>query len=88
MKRIKVSFANLKIEFVDRERAIEQIGEFGKRGTFPVYVIYGPEGCGKTALLKQAKAMLEEDGYFVVYAACKPGTAMATSTPIKVMNRI
>ena len=68
MKRIKVSFAGLEVEFVDRERALEQVREFGERGTFPVYVIYGPEGSGKTALLKQAKAVLEEEfGYHVIY---------------------
>jgi len=49
VKRIKVSFAGLEVEFIDRERALEQVREFGERGTFPVYVIYGPEGCGKTA---------------------------------------
>jgi len=69
VKRIKVSFAGLEVEFADRERALAQIKEFGERGTFPVYVVYGPEGCGKTAFLKQAKAVLEEEfGYHVVYA--------------------
>jgi len=68
VKRIKVSFAGLEVEFVDRERALEQVREFGERGTFPVYVVYGPEGCGKTALLKQTKVILEEEfGYHVIY---------------------
>jgi len=68
MRRIRVAFADLNIEFVDREKALEQIRELGEKGTFPVYVIYGPEGCGKTALLKQFKALLEEEfGYYVVY---------------------
>jgi len=68
VKRIKVSFAGLEVEFADRERALAQIREFGERGTFPVYVVYGPEGCGKTAFLKQAKAVLEgEYGYHVIY---------------------
>ena len=68
MKRIKTSFAGLEVEFVDRERALEQVREFGERGTFPVYVVYGPEGCGKTAFLKQAKTILEEEyGYHVIY---------------------
>jgi len=69
VKRIKTSFAGLEVELVDRERALAQIKEFGERGTFPVYVVYGPEGCGKTAFLKQAKAVLEEEfGYHVLYA--------------------
>jgi len=68
MKRIRVAFADLNTEFVDREKALEQIRELGEKGTFPVYVVYGPEGCGKTALLKQAKTLLEEElGYYVVY---------------------
>jgi len=68
VKRIKTSFAGLEVEFVDRERALAQIKEFGERGTFPVYVVYGQEGCGKTAFLKQAKAILEEEyGYHVIY---------------------
>jgi len=52
VRRIKVSFAGLEVEFVDRERALAQIRELGERGTFPVYVVYGPEGRGKTTLLK------------------------------------
>jgi len=68
MRRVRVSFAGLSVEFVDRERALEQVRELGVKGTYPVYVIYGPEGCGKSALLKQAKAILEEEfGYHVVY---------------------
>jgi len=68
VKRIKTSFAGLEVEYADRERALAQIRDFGERGTFPVYVVYGPEGCGKTAFLKQAKAILEEEfGYHVIY---------------------
>jgi len=68
VKRIKVSFAGREVEFVDRERALAQIRDLGERGTFPVYVVYGPEGYGKTAFLKQTKAILEEEfGYHVIY---------------------
>ncbi len=67
MKRIEISFANRRIEFIDRDTALKQIEEFAERGTrFPI-VIYGPEGCGKTALFKQAKIILEEYGYSVVH---------------------
>ena len=70
MKRITVTFAGQKIEFVDREVALRQVEEIGERGTYPVYVIYGPEGCGKTAFLQQAKVMLEEEfKYHVVYVS-------------------
>jgi len=68
MRRVKVAFANLSIEFTDRNRALEQVRELGEKGTYPVYVIYGPEGCGKTAFLRQAKVILEDEfGYYVVY---------------------
>jgi len=68
VKKIRTSFAGLEVEFADREGALRQISEWAKRGTYPVYVVYGPEGCGKTALLRQAKAVLEEEfGYYVVY---------------------
>ena len=69
MKRIKLAFAGRDVEFTDRDVALEQIAKLAERGTYTVHVVYGPEGCGKTALLKQAKAVLEEEfGYHVLYA--------------------
>jgi len=69
VKRIKLTFAGREMEFIDREGALEQVAKLAERGTYTVHVIYGPEGCGKTALLKQAKAVLEEEfGYHVLYA--------------------
>ena len=69
MKRIKLAFASRDVEFTDRDVALEQISILAERGTYTVHVVYGPEGCGKTALLKQAKAVLEEEfGYHVLYA--------------------
>ena len=64
-KRIKLRFADLFIEFADRDLALSQIEEFAQRGTYPVYVIYGPEGCGKTALFRQAMEILKTYGYAV-----------------------
>ncbi|ADM27610.1 ATPase [Ignisphaera aggregans DSM 17230] len=67
VRRIKLRFADREIEFADREVALKQVEEFAERGTrFPV-VVYGPEGCGKTAFFKQAKVVLEEYDYSVVY---------------------
>jgi len=68
MKRARIRFADREIEFVDREVALKYIEELAERGTYPVYVIYGPEGCGKTAFLKQTKTILEDHGYHVIYA--------------------
>jgi hypothetical protein len=68
VKRIKVEIApGVKTEFVDRDRALAQVVEWAERSTgFPI-VIFGPEGCGKTAFLRQAAAMLRELGYDVFY---------------------
>jgi hypothetical protein len=68
VKRVKLSFApGLEVEFVDRDRAIQQVLEWSERGTrFPV-VVFGPEGCGKTAWLKQAAEVLSERDYEVFY---------------------
>jgi hypothetical protein len=68
VKRIKVEIApGVETEFVDRDRALAQLAEWAERGTrFPI-VIFGPEGCGKTAFLRQAASGLRELGYDVFY---------------------
>jgi hypothetical protein len=68
VKRITLKLApGVETEFVDRDRALAQVVEWAERGTrFPV-VIFGPEGCGKTAFLRQAAAMLRELGYDAIY---------------------
>jgi energy-coupling factor transporter ATP-binding protein EcfA2 len=67
VKRIKLRFEDLQIEFTDRDRALSQVSEWADRGTGNPVVIFGPEGCGKTAFLLQAAAMLKEMGYDVFY---------------------
>jgi hypothetical protein len=67
VRRIKLSFADLEVEFVDRDRGIEQVLEWSERGTWFPVVVFGPEGCGKTAWLKQAAEVLREGGYEVFY---------------------
>jgi len=68
VKRIAVEIApGVETEFMDRDRALAQVAEWAERGTrFPV-VIFGPEGCGKTAFLRQASVMLRDLGYDVFY---------------------
>ncbi len=59
----------VRVYFADRERGLGQLRELAVKGTrFPL-VIYGPEGCGKTALLKQAAVLFNGLGYYVVYAS-------------------
>ena len=49
MKRIKLTFAGLTIEFTDRNRALERVEEWVKGVISQPIVVYGPEGCGKSA---------------------------------------
>ncbi|AET33442.1 ATP-binding protein [Pyrobaculum ferrireducens] len=67
MKKIKLGFANLEVEFVDREKALRKVEEWAERGTALPHVVYGPEGCGKTAWLRQSAQLLRELGFDVVY---------------------
>jgi hypothetical protein len=68
MKRVKLGFAaGVEVEFTDRDMAIQQVVEWAGEGTrFPV-VVFGPEGCGKTAWLKQSVEALKELGFSVIY---------------------
>jgi hypothetical protein len=67
MRRVKLSFADLKVDFCNRERALQQVEEFAERGTWHPIVVFGPEGCGKTAWLKQTAETLRELGYEAIY---------------------
>jgi hypothetical protein len=52
---------------VDRDVVIGQVVEWGERSTRYPVVIFGPEGCGKSAFLRQATEVLREFGYDVIY---------------------
>jgi hypothetical protein len=68
VKRIKLEFVpGVETEFVDRDRALAQVVEWAERGMWAPFVIFGPEGCGKTAFLRQAASGLRELGYDVFY---------------------
>jgi hypothetical protein len=68
VRRVELELApGVVVEFVDRERALGQVEEFAVEGTRWPVVVFGPEGCGKTALLRQAAAMLRDLGYDVFY---------------------
>jgi len=70
VERVRLRFTrDLEVGFIDRDRALGQVVELAERGTrFPI-IIYGPEGCGKTAFLRQAGALLKGRGYHVVLAS-------------------
>jgi len=66
--KVKLLFApELEIEFTDRERALKQVEELAEKGTRYPVVIFGPEGCGKTAWLKQATEVLRKACYDTIY---------------------
>ena len=68
VKRVRLSFAlGVAIEFVDRERALKQVYELAEKGTRLPLVVFGPEGCGKTAWLLQAVEVFRELGFGVLY---------------------
>jgi len=68
VRRVELELASgLVVEFADRERALGQVEEFAVEGTRWPVVVFGPEGCGKTAFLRQAAAMLRDLGYDVFY---------------------
>ena len=68
MERIRLTFApGLEIQFSDREMALKKMEEWAKRGTRFPQVVFGPEGCGKTAWLRQSAVLLRELGYHVIY---------------------
>uniref|UniRef100_A0A7C5XKT2 ATPase n=1 Tax=Ignisphaera aggregans TaxID=334771 RepID=A0A7C5XKT2_9CREN len=67
-KRVKLSFVpGFEVEFSDRDRAVQQVVEWGEKSTWHPVVVFGPEGCGKTAWLKQAVEVLKEQMFDVVY---------------------
>jgi len=68
VRRVQLELApGLVVEFADRERALGQVEEFAEEGTRWPVVVFGPEGCGKTAFLRQAAAVLRDLGYDVFY---------------------
>jgi len=69
-RRIRLRFAKgVEVTFADRWRALKQIEEFATEGTWKPVVVYGPEGCGKTALMRQAFEVLQSFGYSVIYVS-------------------
>ena len=66
--RVMLDFApGLRIRFADRERGLRRVRGLAERGTGLPIVIYGPEGSGKTAFLRQAASILREYSYEVIY---------------------
>jgi energy-coupling factor transporter ATP-binding protein EcfA2 len=68
VRRIKLNLLpGLEVEFTDRDGALRRVEDWAREGTRWPIVIFGPEGCGKSAFLRQAAAMLRDLGYDAVY---------------------
>ena len=68
VERIRLRLtSSLQVEFADREQALRRMEEWADRGMGVVEVVFGPEGCGKTAWLRQSAVLLKELGYHVIY---------------------
>ena len=67
MKRVRLRFAGMAIDFVDRGKAIQQVLEWVRGVVIQPFVVFGPEGCGKSAWLRQAAEVLREQGFDVIY---------------------
>mgnify|MGYP001770634869 CR=1 FL=1 len=57
----------LEVQFANREQALKRMEEWAERGMVKVQVVFGPEGCGKTAWLRQSAVLLRELGFHVIY---------------------
>jgi hypothetical protein len=78
----------VKTEFVDRGRAPAQIAEWaGKSTRFPV-VVFEPEGCGKSAFLRQVAEALGGFGYDVVYVDAAHRDFVAYTDVAEVARRL
>ena len=65
-RRVRLRFApGVDVSFVDRDRGLEWLEDVAERGTRLPVVVYGPEGCGKTAFFRQAFEVLRSAGYSV-----------------------
>ena len=68
MRRIRLSLTpGLYVEFTDRDLALRRVEEWAMRSTRLPKVVFGPEGCGKTAWLRQSAELLRELGFHVIY---------------------
>uniref|UniRef100_A0A7C5UU87 AAA family ATPase n=1 Tax=Ignisphaera aggregans TaxID=334771 RepID=A0A7C5UU87_9CREN len=67
MRRVMLRFAGFGVEFVDRDKALRQVEELVRGVVIQPIVVFGPEGCGKTAWLKQSAEILRELGFETIY---------------------
>ena len=56
------------VRFINRTVELEKLARYAEKGYYPVFFLYGPEGCGKTRLLMEfIKAIKVKEDYIVIY---------------------
>jgi len=89
VRRVKLKFTpDLEVEFTDRNRALKQVYELAEKGTASPVVVYGPEGCGKSAWLKQTTEILREGGFDVIYTDVAHRDYVAHTDVREVIERV
>jgi dephospho-CoA kinase len=89
VRRVKLKFTpDLEVEFTDRNRALKQVYELAEKGTASPVVVYGPEGCGKSAWLKQTTEVLREGGFDVIYTDVAHRDYVAHTDVREVIERV
>jgi len=89
VRRVKLKFTpDLEVEFTDRNRALKQVYELAEKGTASPVVVYGPEGCGKSAWLKQTTEILREGDFDVIYADVAHRDYVAHTDVREVIERV
>lgn len=67
-ERVWLGFARgLRVRFCDRDVALGRLLRLAEEGGWSPWVVYGPEGCGKTSLFRQAVEVFRGCGYSVVW---------------------
>lgn len=87
---IRLFFAGLYVEFSGRDLGLNQLGDWAKRGMWSPVVVFGAEGCGKSAPLKQAVEVLREKGYSVALvspSADKEGDRLMLTEKLREIGR-
>jgi energy-coupling factor transporter ATP-binding protein EcfA2 len=89
VKRVRLRFVpGLEIEFTDRNRGVEQVYELAEKGTRLPIVVFGPEGCGKSAWLKQVAEVLKENKFNVIYTDVVHGEYVAHTDVREVVDKL
>ncbi|MCU7787527.1 ATP-binding protein [Pyrobaculum sp. 3827-6] len=68
----RVKFRGVGVCFADREVEVEWLLQKARRGVSTPIVLYGPEGCGKTTLLRYLRWRLSQTYDYMVYYSPPP----------------